>query len=213
MLPWPAWASSVSIHKPIWRRNAISAERGALLFCFLFTRPFFDFAPAFFPPHTRSAFILFFSPSLSHMLFTDSCLAYARLGKNSPSVPQHNCFRVWKSFKRFYCGGTDPFHSQLHLKFIECISREDLMTRPWFSISFEISSLGARPARHKAHHSPILDRLLKWHSVVSGPVCFFFFCFFFHLAAASSSISETFSRGMEAHSHYYYYFFFTQVKR
>lgn len=111
------------------------------------------------------------------MLFTDSCLAYARLGKNSPSVPQHNCFRVWKSYKRFYCGGTDPFHSQLHLKFIECISREDLMTRPWFSISFEISSLGARPARHKAHRSPILDRLLKWHSVVSGPVCFFFVFF------------------------------------
>lgn len=146
-----------------------------MLFCFLFTRPFFDFAPVFSATH---ALPFFFSQLLSHMLFTDSCLAYVRPGKNSPSVPQHNCFRVWKWYKRFYSGRTDLFHSQrLHLEFIECISREDLMTCPWFSISFEISSLGARTARHKAHHSPILDRLLKWHSIVK-PTCLFFFFFF-----------------------------------
>lgn len=75
------------------------------------------------------------------MLLTDSRLAHARLGQNSPSVWQRSGFTVWKWYKRFHSGPTDP-----HLQFMVLVSGDDPTTRPWFSISFEISSL--------APHSP-----------------------------------------------------------
>lgn len=69
------------------------------------------------------------------------------------------------------------------------------MTCPWFSISFQISSLISllRLFHLKANHSSILDSPFMWNPAASGPAYFSLPCWCVHF------ISET-VRGKEVSS-------------
>lgn len=167
----------------------------------------------YFPPHTRSASPP--QPPTPHPHLPPICYL------QTVALRMHALVRIVRLFRSTIALGfgsrTERFYPgwAAQLRFPRSFISNSLSAsqgETWWHVlgfqSLEISILGA--ARHKVHHSPILDRLLKWHSVVSGPVCFFFF--FPRPAAAASSISETFSRGMEARSRIVYSFS-TQVKR
>ena len=110
--------------------------------------------------------------------FADGYPTYTFFGRSS--LPISMCFstRLWGISQSFYSGPTALFHSQLHLKFIEWLQREEprwhvlaFQSPFWYQVRSPVRARCLDSSR-RANQSSILDSLFMWDPVATGPAYF-----------------------------------------